>query len=312
MPITTAVDGSTLVNAALLNSYKDAIEALQAITLTAGTGLTGGGAWTANRTIALDINGLAALSGAVDGEADFIPIYDASGAVIRKVTPNELYPLTTKGDLLGYSTAPVRVAVGTNGYVLTADSAEATGVKWAALSSGLTKIEAKTFDGSSSSVTFSSIPSGYATLILEYSLQGDGTSGTWGDVRIRMNGDTGSNYDVIGVKFSGNLGVQGIWSQGQTSATVGNYLRAPGGIGVWAFGEGSLKIPNYTMSGVGGHAFSFSSSIIHATGASADNRAMSGGGTWRGMDAITSLTLILGNGENITANSMAVLYGLAA
>ena len=40
-------------------------------------------------------------------------------------------PLTTKGDVWGYSTTNARVAVGTNGQVLTADSTIATGVKWA-------------------------------------------------------------------------------------------------------------------------------------------------------------------------------------
>ncbi len=40
-------------------------------------------------------------------------------------------PLTTKGDIMSYDTDDQRVAVGTNGQVLTADSAEATGVKWA-------------------------------------------------------------------------------------------------------------------------------------------------------------------------------------
>ncbi len=40
-------------------------------------------------------------------------------------------PLTTKGDLYGFSTTNARVPVGTNGQVLTADSTEATGVKWA-------------------------------------------------------------------------------------------------------------------------------------------------------------------------------------
>lgn len=39
--------------------------------------------------------------------------------------------LTTKGDLMAHSTAPERLPVGTDGQVLTADSAEATGVKWA-------------------------------------------------------------------------------------------------------------------------------------------------------------------------------------
>lgn len=42
-------------------------------------------------------------------------------------------PLTTKGDLYTRdSTNGTRLAIGTNGYVLTADSGEATGMKWAA------------------------------------------------------------------------------------------------------------------------------------------------------------------------------------
>jgi hypothetical protein len=45
-------------------------------------------------------------------------------------------PLTTKGDLYTYSTADARLGVGTNGQVLTADSAEATGLKWAAAAGG--------------------------------------------------------------------------------------------------------------------------------------------------------------------------------
>ena len=39
-------------------------------------------------------------------------------------------PLTTKGDLYGYSTTNTRVPVGTDGQVLTADSTQAAGVKW--------------------------------------------------------------------------------------------------------------------------------------------------------------------------------------
>jgi hypothetical protein len=45
-------------------------------------------------------------------------------------------PLTTKGDVWGYSTTNARVAVGTNGQVLTADSTAATGVAWATPSGG--------------------------------------------------------------------------------------------------------------------------------------------------------------------------------
>ena len=45
-------------------------------------------------------------------------------------------PVTTKGDLFGYSTTAARIPVGTNGYVLTADSTQALGLKWAASSGG--------------------------------------------------------------------------------------------------------------------------------------------------------------------------------
>ena len=51
-------------------------------------------------------------------------------------TPTDQTPLTTKGDLFTFSTVDARLGVGANGTVLTADSAEATGLKWAAAAGG--------------------------------------------------------------------------------------------------------------------------------------------------------------------------------
>lgn len=45
-------------------------------------------------------------------------------------------PLTTKGDLFGFSTKDARIPVGPDGQVLTADATQALGLKWAAAASG--------------------------------------------------------------------------------------------------------------------------------------------------------------------------------
>lgn len=47
-----------------------------------------------------------------------------------------LSPLTTKGDVLGYSTLNARIPIGSDGQVLTADSAQTLGLKWATPTTG--------------------------------------------------------------------------------------------------------------------------------------------------------------------------------
>jgi len=62
------------------------------------------------------------------------------------VTPTDQTPLTTKGDLFTFSTVDARLPVGTNNQILVADSAQATGLKWATpAASGLTFITGATF-----------------------------------------------------------------------------------------------------------------------------------------------------------------------
>ena len=57
-------------------------------------------------------------------------IDEATGRVLVDFGPAGTSPLTTKGDLYGYSTQDARIPVGTPGQVLSADPAEPTGVKW--------------------------------------------------------------------------------------------------------------------------------------------------------------------------------------
>jgi hypothetical protein len=105
-------------------------------------------------------------------------------------------PLTTKGDLYTYSTADARLAVGTNGHVLTADSAEATGIKWAAAGSGsltlVSSTTATTTNAHSVNNCFTATYRNYMILMdFDGSSAGDGLN-----LRLRASGSdaTTSNY----------------------------------------------------------------------------------------------------------------------
>lgn len=114
-----------------------------------------------------------------------------------------------KGDLIAATAAdtPARLAVGTNGQVLTADSTAATGLAWAtAATGGMTLLNAGGTTLSGASVTISSIPSTYTRL--EIVVIGSYTASADQYTQFRFNGDSGSNYvwcNVIqnGTSFAG-------------------------------------------------------------------------------------------------------------
>jgi hypothetical protein len=102
-------------------------------------------------------------------------------------------PLTTKGDIWGYSTSDARIPVGANDTVLTADSTQSLGVKWATVSSGgMTLINTGGTTLTGSSITISSIPSGYnylTLLVTDYQPATDSSH-----LIMRFNSDSGANY----------------------------------------------------------------------------------------------------------------------
>jgi hypothetical protein len=103
-------------------------------------------------------------------------------------------PLTTKGDLYTFSTVDARLGVGANDTVLTADSGEATGLKWAAPAAGggMTLLSTTAITGTPSTVTISGISGGYKDLIINITDFYGSSNGT--KLRMTFNNDTDNNY----------------------------------------------------------------------------------------------------------------------
>ena len=194
----------------------------------------------------------------------------SGGGVPAWTTTADVTPLTTKGDLFTFTTVDARLGVGANGTVLTADSAEATGLKWAAAGSSFNGAQVYATGGQSiATATFTiinfdvesydtnsyhdnstnnsrlTIPTtGYYNISAQYTIAGDTNGGRL--VQIYKNGSTVVDY--LAANYGGFTSDSGFFTSMIVYATAADYfelrVRQSSGISLDTIG---LNTPQYTF-----------------------------------------------------------------
>jgi hypothetical protein len=146
-----------------------------------------------------DITGVTAGTGISGG--------GTSGTVT--VTNSMATAIDAKGDLIAGTAADTfdRLAVGTNGQTLVADSTASTGLKWASAASGMTLIQRSSFSGvASTTTTFDGIfTSTYKTYLIVVEQLAPVTTADDLQMQLRVSGVTSATaYYVTGLLYAAN------------------------------------------------------------------------------------------------------------
>jgi len=228
--------------------------------------------------------------------------FTATGASIFYdfIQAGAVSPLTTKGDLYTFSTSDARLGVGANATILTADSAEATGMKWATPSAAGANFSLLNSGGTAltgaTTVTISGI-SGQGTIYVL--LRDASAANSNANITVRINGVTTSTYEQVGVKLAGeaawassNIGRYGLTDDkiyvgtlsGSATSSVGGYVRIEG--------ASTAGTKMFTVAGSGN------------TGSNSGQQSFIGGG-YLATTAVTSVSVFSDNG-NLDAGTVYV------
>ena len=207
------------------------------------------------------------------------------------VTPNDADAIQNtivdaKGDLITATAAdtPARLAVGTNGQVLTADSTEATGLKWATSGGWTPDYQLINTGGTSLSgttVTISGISGKNALYILVTGASANGNDDS--NLYVRFNSDTNNNYLHNGLQINGSGTTTRFGTNGTSLFEVGQLGLATD---TWSF---SMHVMGTDKTGYKPVEYA-----CHFTGSNSASRARIGTGAYTGTSAITSVTFFLG------------------
>ena len=246
-----------------------------------------GAAWVASGATG-DIEGVTAGVGISGG--------GTSGTVT--ITNSMATAIDAKGDLVAGTGADTfsRLAVGANGTVLTADSAEATGMKWASstaaaksytlINSGGTALTGAT------TVTVSGI-SGYNDLFIK--IVGASTVANGSSFLVRFNSDSSNNYQEVSWS----------WNQG-TYTMFGGSSTGTSGIGIaYTDTAADTFTANLEVRGISGSGIKPYNIQSYGSGTGTTERLRLG--SYVGTSAITSVSVINDTG-NLDAGTI-YIYG---
>lgn len=217
--------------------------------------------------------------------------YDLANGAVAKST------FTTKGDIVAATAASTisRLGVGTNGQVLTADSAEATGMKWASgASGGMTLISTGSMSGSSVSV---SIPTGYVNVM--WIVQG-ATLSSADQIFFRINGNSAAVYQSSYTTRQGSSGAANYLSFNNNSDRLLIDGTCSSGTDI------NFVFQVFNVDTTAQHAFNVASNWVSGLGESQQNWV----GKYSTTGAITSLSVSRYGGSATFNAGTYYLYGV--
>ena len=223
------------------------------------------------------------------GTAIDTTVFNNAGAAIAKTI------VDAKGDIIAATAADTvaRLAVGANDTVLTADSSTATGLKWASAASSSANYSLLNAGGTSLSGTTTTV-SGISGMSKLYILISEASSANAvSELRIRLNTDSGSNYQFAAVRLDANSSYSSSVIIKEEASSIAQIPIALTSSNANSNISGYLMIDGANSTGTKTVQYAASASPNTGTGQS----AYFGGGLYKGTSTISSVSFISSTGN---------------